>query len=329
MSVPMEILDLLFYCVQQLGIMLGVGGEIILLVAYLLDIRDADVSATEVHFAHTVKRVVHIGLFCIIASGIGITFLHFSLLQGDTVFEPAYLFKWSLIVVLTVISVFNRSISLSSGLIEGLSGGTWLALLFVHVLAPVTSWSFLGILYAVWMIAFIVCWTGALFAFGGSKVFITDDKQEALPLPPKSTVTPPAFMQTNYSPLPPIQSSYDVPIENVVGPFMQAPLTQSYIPPPQNISTLEPAASAVTYALITDTAFPYTKAVKDATEMLHPHLTEERDAGVPLLPTDSNRTSIISIKESDVTEHLPAVRIMPQKPEDLVTQHKGPIIKFG
>ena len=329
MSAPMEILDLLFYCVQQLGIMLGVGGEIIILVAYLLDIRDAAVTPKEEHFARVVKRVVHIGLVSIILSGIGITFVHFSSLQTATVLEPAYLFKWSLIVVLVVISLLNRTISLSSGLIEGLAGGTWLALLLVHVLAPVTSWSFLGVLYAIWMLAFVVCWTAALFLMGGSKVFTADDKQGVLPILPKNKLAPPVAPATNYSPLPPMQPNYEVPVQEIpYAPVVSKQPPQEYVPPPQRV-TAQPALAGVTFSLIYDEAFPYKKLLVDGTEMLHPHLTEEREVGIPLAPPDPARTSIVSIKESDVTEHLPAVRIMPQKPEDLETQHKGPIIKFG
>ncbi len=324
----MEILDLLFYCVQQLGIILGVGGEALLLVLYLLAIRDTQINEAEEHVAHTVKRVITIALGFIVTSGIGITLIHFSSLQGSTVFEPAYLFKWSLIGLLVLISFTNRSITFSSRFIEGVVGGIWITLLLVHVLAPVTSWSFLGMLYAACTIGFIICWTGALFLFGGSKIFTVKNHSKDPSTLTQSTQSVPETLKQAPYPVAMQKHDHTVPVKQVTATD-QVVEQQLLVLQPQ--PTPRPASSilGINFSSISEEVFPYVPIAINGTAILHPHLTAQTQPSRRVLLPTPNTESIVSIKESDVTEHLPAVRIMPRSPEDLVTQHRGPIIRFG
>ncbi|MDO8548227.1 MAG: hypothetical protein Q7R71_00975 [bacterium] len=155
MFLSADVVSLLLYCAQQLGVTLGVGAQTIMLVAYLSAMRDGVVDAKEAQFARAVRAVLNTGLVLVVLSGIGITILHGIAGQGDTVFSPAYLFKWLLIAAVLASTLLKN---LPQHIMQGLAGGTWYALFVVHILAPVASWANLLTLYLVWILGFGICW---------------------------------------------------------------------------------------------------------------------------------------------------------------------------
>ena len=60
-----EMVALVLYGFQQFGVMLGVGAETILLIVYLMSLRDGVVEPKEVQFARAIRKTLYIGL-CII-----------------------------------------------------------------------------------------------------------------------------------------------------------------------------------------------------------------------------------------------------------------------
>lgn len=162
-----DVLNLLLYCAQQVGITLGVGASTTMLIAYTIAMRDRVVDAKEAQFARAVRRALRAGLWFIIISGLGITALEALGGRLDIVFSPAFLFKWVLILVLFFEEWITERVDMPNGAWEGFSGGTWYALFILHILAPVATWGALLLLYGVWMAGFALCWGAIVFTFRG------------------------------------------------------------------------------------------------------------------------------------------------------------------
>ncbi len=175
--VSVALLNLVFYCLQQLGVMLGVGAETIILLGYLLAIRDGVVDDKEKLWAHAVRWVLRLGLVCIIVSGVGITLLHLFAGEEMVVATPAYLFKWALVAVVAFLTYAVSGSSLPFGLLEGLAGGTWYAIFVVHILAPVATWYELGVFYGAWLGGFCLCWCVLVLSLRGRPVQIRADER--------------------------------------------------------------------------------------------------------------------------------------------------------
>lgn len=228
MFFSIEILNLIFYCAQQFGMALGVGAETIVLIAYLISIRDGMVDSEEERFAKAARTVTGIGIFCIIASGVGITITHYLHGEASIILEPAFLFKWSLVCVVCLLRVFNRGSSLGGGLFEGFSGGTWYALFLVHILAPMAGWSILGVIYGAWLVGFVIVWTALVFMMRGSLTSPVSNPSPRIPLPAgqqpyvphqptqgyqkgSAFPAPPSFARA-YSPTPPVPATPTSPL---------------------------------------------------------------------------------------------------------------------
>lgn len=183
----MDVSNLILYSIQQLGVMLAVGAETIILVAYVLAIRNGVVDSQEEHFAKAVKRVLFVGLFLIVISGLAITALELLAAHQLIVFSPAYLFKWCLIALGVVLARATWGNSFKKGLLEGVAGATWYALFAVHILAPVATWPQLLMLYTVWLIVFVLTWTGLVFVLRGKRAVVGTAVVDDKPLRGRST----------------------------------------------------------------------------------------------------------------------------------------------
>jgi len=177
-----DVLNLIFYCAQQLGVALGVGAETIMLVAYLQAARDGVIDAKEAQFMRATRGVLFTALALIIVSGFGITALHVLAAQSATIFTPAYLFKWLLILVVLLLTAFRKLVPQKYD--EALLGGSWYALFVVHILAPVTTWTNLLEWWAIWMVGFALCWTALTLIIRDKKPKTTEEKPAPIPKPP-------------------------------------------------------------------------------------------------------------------------------------------------
>jgi hypothetical protein len=166
LAAVLSVANLFLYCVQQIGVTLGVGAESVLLVAYLYSTRDGVIDDKEQHFVRIARKVMDIGLFFMIVSGMAI--LGTAYLVGQSVFSPVFGFKWSLIGIVLSMSILNRGTSLAAGLVQGFSAATWYAIFLVHILAPDLSWATMGTFYGMWLVGFMVVWTGLVFAVRGN-----------------------------------------------------------------------------------------------------------------------------------------------------------------
>jgi hypothetical protein len=162
MLFSVELLNLILYCVQQLGIALGLGAQTIMLVAFASAMRDGVIDEYEAQFLRATRNTLWVALVFIVVSGIGITVLHALAGQGATILTPTYLFK--LLLIAAVIALTALLHTLPETFAEGLLGGTWYALFLVHILAPVTTWINLLVLFVVWLVGFNLIWYVIVFS---------------------------------------------------------------------------------------------------------------------------------------------------------------------
>ena len=318
MSVPLEIVDLLFFCIQQFGILLGVGGEVVVLVSYLLAIRDHTIDAAEVGSFRKVRGAVNLGLGCIAISGLGITAIHGISAQMDILAQPAYISKWLLVCMIFGLAFYTKRLELSKGIAEGVVGAIWLAMLVLHITAPIITWGLLGALFGAWILVFMTIWVGVVYAIGGKEALWTPRVPSAVQQEEPETPTEPtpshtpilATLAPSPRPSTPATPPPTLPIAKIQPYVPVAP------PPPKNTEVAAPQKErpkqiqSLSELSLQDEEFPYKKTVIDRTEVLHPHLTGEGEAAKVLPPPPPPPSTDVTpssqpTKESDTTS-LPA-----------------------
>jgi len=234
-------MDLLLYVMQQLGVMFAVGAQTIILLAYLLSVRDGVVDSQEERFAHAIKKVLFLGIILILISGTAITALELFAGNHTTVFAPAYVFKASLIGLVVFLSLAIRGDSLPEGLLEGLAGGTWYALFIVHILAPVAQWNHLVLLYVLWIIGFMACWSALVFMMRGRVAAYADVPKKDAPRPAPRATLPPRYQAPPTTPVRKPTPTITAAVQSQKSPPQQAVYT-----PPAPQKNFAPAPQAPT-----------------------------------------------------------------------------------
>ena len=290
-------LTLGLYLVQQLGVMLGVGSAAIMLVAYVVANRDGTVDAGEATFARTIERVLMVGLFLMISSGMGITILHLLSGQSDTIFTPAYILKWYLIVVVTLPVIIGHVNPFPTLDLEGFFGAHWFALFILHIVAPIASWIDLIIAYVLFVVVFHVFW-GIIARALRARVGLPSVKQAPpAPAAPKP-VAPPVVIKP-----PPQIAPTPKPVVASVAPAKPAA-------PAHVAATVAPHKPAELPAAHTTPAKP---AVPSKPVLSVP-------AKPPLKPEE--------ITDLNVNPFLPTIRVMPRTPEDVDKQLRASVVQF-
>lgn len=153
-------LDFVLWCAQEAGVLVSVGAALLVLIGYIVAMRDGAVSPKEAEYSKNAHRVLAVGLVLMMLSGLAIIALHFSLAQVAIVTSPVFVFKWLLILGLAAVYIALRKQPYGHHLVEGALGATWLTLFIVHTVAPAVSWGYLLILYALVTAGFMVLWDG-------------------------------------------------------------------------------------------------------------------------------------------------------------------------
>lgn len=174
--------------------MLAVGAETIVLISYVVAMRDGTVNEIETRFSRAVHRALAVGIASIILSGAAITAVH-SVLGEGVVFAPVFLFKWLLVAVLAGAYLLQRRKPFSHFVAEGLVGGTWYALFLVHILAPDITWVNFATLYAVFMVGFVAVWSAI--------VVLSRDRSKQVAAPAAPAASAPAPQVKVAPPQPP------------------------------------------------------------------------------------------------------------------------------
>jgi len=286
-----ELFSLLIYLFQQLGVMLGVGSMTLLLCTHLLAVHRREAESPSTNYAHVAHGALSLSFFLIILSGLGAVVYHYLGGALGVLLQPAFLFSWVLIAILLAAHVLQGRLAQWSNGVYGFAGGTWYAFFLVHTLGPVTSWATLLILYALWILFFAAVWTGFL------RVMAWKFKAPVLALAAKPAVKiipPPAPKPT---PPPPVPKPVPPPAPKPVPPPPPVPV---FVPPPLPPPPPKPAPPP-----------PPPPKPAPPPPVLRPLFGIKPGAEPP--PYD--------------TGGLPALRIMPQRPEDMVRHERPPVVR--
>ena len=329
------------YVFQQLGIMLGVGAQTVLLCTHLLNIHRAEPDAPHASYAAAARKSLSVGFFLIIVSGLAAVAVH--ILGGNTavLFAPAFLFKWLLIVLALGIFLLQNRLSHWSDVVAWLAGGTWYALFLVHTLAPITSWFNLVALYGAWLAAFGIIWVLFVLimrktAHGAApaKVAVPVAIKTAPPpppMPPKS-VPPPPPAPKPIAPVilkgPSFFERFLIWLKNVTTPKRPTPKPVLAPPPPPAPKPIVPPPPLVPKPTPIAPPLALAPMLKIAPVVVAPAPKPVAVPPVPPVPPPpvppQKHTTL-----HDIIDHLlvPALRIMPQTPADVGKQNRPPVVK--
>ncbi len=192
-----EFLFFTIYVLQQLGVMLGVGAQTVLLCTHLIAVHKGEAENPQSSFAYAARRSLLIGFFLIVGSGMAAIAVHVTGGNLSVLLAPAFGFKWALIGIVLCAFWLQNLLSHWSNALAGFAGGTWYALFLVHSLAPVTSWLNLVGLYFVWLALFMIFWGGFVFimrkaARAPQKIVVANAGQGKAAAPPAPAPLPPA-----------------------------------------------------------------------------------------------------------------------------------------
>ena len=287
-----EFLYFLIYVAQQLGVMLGVGAQTVLLCAHLLAVHHGEQENPHAAYAQAARFALGVGFFLIVTSGLFAVAMHLQNGQLDIVLAPAFLFKWALITVLLAAFFLQNRLREWVNFYYAFTGTTWYALFLVHSLGPVTSWSSLWVLYILWAVLFTLVWTGfvALMRSGIKR------PASAPPAPAPFVVikkeTPKPIVVFTPKPAPPPKPP-------------PPPLPPPPPPPPKPPPPPPPAPP-----------LPPPKPIPPPPPVVIP-------VPPPVVPV--RKPGLMQ----EVIDHLlvPALRIMPQRPEDIGKHNRPPVVK--
>ncbi len=283
-----EFFYFLIYVAQQLGIMLGVGAQTILLCAHLVAVHHGDKENPHVAYAEAARKALGAGFILIVISGLFAVVIHLFSGQADIVLSPAFLFKWALIVVLLAAFFLQSRLREWVNFYYAFTGTTWYALFLVHSLGPIASWGSLWVLYILWGILFTLVWTG----------FVALMQRESKK--PAPVFKPPvAFVVKKEIPKPVAAFIPKTPL-----PAPPPPLAPKPVPPPPPPKLISPPPLPQPPPIIIPTPPP-----------------------AIVVPAPVRKPGIMQ----EVINHLlvPALRIMPQKPEDIGKHNRPPVVKLN
>ena len=285
-----EFFYFLIYVAQQLGIMLGVGAQTVLLCAHLLAVHHGEQENPHAAYAQAARKALGAGFFLIIVSGLFAVVTHLLGGQADIVLAPAFLFKWALIIILLAAFFLQSRLREWVNFYYAFTGTTWYALFLVHSLGPVTSWGSLWVLYILWAILFTLVWTGFVALM-----------QRSIKKPVSMPATPVTFVIKKEAPRP-------IP-----------PPAPSPVPPPPPPPTPKPAPPAPP-RMIEEHHQPLSLPVPAPVVVSAP-------PPPPVIVPPVHKPTIMQ----EVINHLlvPALRIMPQRPEDIGKHNRPPVVKLN
>ncbi len=379
------ILALALYAGQQLGVMLGVGAETILLISYLSALRDSRIDESEERFAHAVFRVLWFSFFLIIVTGIGAVALHYYVGQLHILLAPAFILKWIFIGIMLVLAVYLqvKDPLKANPFVHGVSGATWYALFILHIIAPISPWTPLTMLYGGWLVLFCVAWWAIFVTIRFNGITTVSGSTPRNPQPiPGPAAQPARAPQSPQAPLQPrisAQSSNPPPVQAKVAPAQpkSQPQPQSrprvQIPPqpkpqPQpapavSVPTTVPSLSKPlpTVASLTPQFKPgfIAPPVKVDVPPVPPRPmpapvpkppapvqkkapvpqnlpvmsglrlpTPPEPEIVPMPPVPPAPKGMTESQAQETDDLVPAIRIMPKRPEDVRNQNRGSVVKF-
>lgn len=355
-----EFLYLGIYVVQQLGVMLGVGAQTVLLCTHLLSIHRGEAEAPHASYAEAARKSLSAGLFLIIVSGAAAVAVHLFGGGVEILLAPAFAFKWVLIGLVLCALWLNNRLSQWSNTMAWFSGGSWYALFWVHSLAPVTTWLSIGVLYVLWMLLFAIFWSVFMLAMRKTARVAAPTKAPVAvvprpviqkPAPPPIAATPPPTVVIKpVAPAAPAGPSFfkrlllwleslsvSKPHAAVPPPIPAAPpAPKPILPPPPPPAVVKaapppprpvPAPPAPKLELAPERQ-PLSLPVPPAPSAPAP-APEPKPPALVVQPvvTPVGKPGLLQ----EVIDHLlvPALRVMPRSPEDIGSHNRPPVVKLS
>lgn len=310
-----ELLYFSIYTIQQLGVVLCVGAQTILLCAHLVALHHGEAESPLSHYARAARMMLGAGLALVIISGAAAVGVHYAAGERWILLTPVFLAKWTLIAGLAAVFVAHGRTLPRSNVVYAIVGGNWYAVFLIHTLAPLGTWASLGMFYAAWMVTFCIIWFGFV---GLVRLHRSGEKPQQAPSKVLGLPSQPA--QPDHLPMPPVAPVVVAP-KLVPPPPPPKPAPMVVIPPPPKP---EPAVMQGPIDAHVHTDLPIVAPAHSLTVF-------EKAPEPPLSPVPP--PAPVTEKKSDllheIVDHLlmPALRIMPQRPEDISNEKRGPLIK--
>jgi hypothetical protein len=327
MELAGELLSLIVSLAQEIGIVVGVGALTITLVGHFLSLH-AHKNETVFSYVRAARHIRALALMAIIISGGAAILVHAQLGTLSVLLAPAFLFKWLIIVLLTAFYFVELKVEgMARDAVEGFEGANWYALFIVHTMAPVAGWGLLLAIYLGWLAAFAVIWAGFVWLMRRESVI--SPKPAATPVPklmppapkpapapitpPKPPVMPPSAPKTAPAPVPP-------PMPKPVPPPAPAPVALKTIEIHPNHSMLPMIAE-----LDLPAPKPVPSPIAPAPAPVAP-APKPLQAKVEIVPESAKAAVVMpNLEESG----LPALHVMPKRPEDIESSKRGPVVKMS
>lgn len=324
MTIGSELFSFALYVAQEAGVSLGVGAEMVLLVAYLLYIHTP--GKDQGSYLRAARFTERVALGLILLSGLGIVAFHATLGQLPTLLAPAFIAKWALILLVLIGYKLEPFIDVrrlrQRTWVHGFFGGTWFALFLLHITAPETTMLVLAVGYAAWMAFFGVLWAGFVFALSHPAMprlpkMIKIPKQPAPKLSELPKVVPAASPERiaviAVAPppkiVPPETPKLPVPVVAAVAPPV---VVMSAAPTPAPLPKIPAAPPVVAKAAQLPDVYKVELAAPAPTVHVQPAPAPRKPV---VAATPAPRP--IAPPPSPPTEGLPAIRVMPRTPEQV------------
>ena len=179
-------------------------------------------------------------------------------------------------------------------------GANWYALLLIHTLAPVASWSVLASLYGGWMLTFGALW--AVFVWIMRKQGVPALKAPPQPKPALPKPEPVLVVAEHKA----ATSTIEVPVPSTIE-----------VPVPSKVE-VHPNHSLLPIIAELDLPAP-SKAHESAPQVQTP----------PSQTTAHIIPQTLASEEDIDPVHLPALQVMPQRPEDIQKSRRGPVVQLS
>jgi hypothetical protein len=267
-----ELLFFVIYICQQLGVMLGVGAQTLLLWTHLVALHRHEPERLEGSFYRAAQAALGIALALIVVSGAAAILMHLFGGEFAVLFAPAFLFKWVLVILVAAGFWYQKHLHEWSNTLAVVVGGSWYAIFLVHSSAPVIDWISLLVLYVGWMILFGAAWGVFVWVSGYVKktpVAIPNQKSSGLlsrpspqrpagqtfaqkqpPTPVPEKVLPPPVPAVVFKPVPPPPPPPPAPLPVIVPKILPPPPPPSKpVPPPKPVMPIVKAAQDIAHKL--------------------------------------------------------------------------------
>jgi hypothetical protein len=230
---------------------------------------------------------------------------------------PAFLFKWALIALLTSFYFMELGAEgIKRDAVEGFEGANWYALFIVHTMAPVVAWTLMLEIYVGWLAAFGVIWA----------LFVGLMRWQGKSKPPAAAAMAPKTAPPQAPVMPkPIAAPAPMPSPKPIPPPAPAPIPKIEIHPNHSMLPMVAELDLPAPAAAAMPPKPAPAPAAPAAAPVAPPVSAPQ-APVEAVPQSSKPAAAMPDLEGP---GLPALHVMPKRPEDIESSKRGPVVKMS